>query len=329
MARTRPLTTLSIGGATYDLFVPVKEPLDGDVLALKSGRKIPIKDMLETVGGGAVNSSVGLSRLGFAASFAGILAMDGWGYRIAETLKRERVNCSSATLVENETSGFSLILLLENGERVIFNHAGANEHLHDVTFDKGAILTVDAVYLNRLSESACIIENDILAAFRKKPGMHVTWNPGGCQLDEGMESSDKQSLLKQTTVLLLNKEEAEKFTRIGDTKRSMLELIKHGVKYVVVTDGGNGAIGTDGKEFVHCKAEAVNNVDATGAGDAFGVGMTWAILHGETLPKALKAGTLNAVSVLGAIGAHTGLLTDKEMREELERFPVKIETTPC
>ncbi len=234
---------------------------------------------------------------------------------------------SAATIVDNETSGFSLILLLKNGERIIFNHPGTNEHLHDVTFDKVAMLKTDAVYLNRLSETACTIENDILEMFRMNPALHLTWNPGGCQLDEGMDGPDKKELLKFTNILLLNKEEAQKFTGKKDIKAAMQALLEHGAKIVAVTDGENGATATDGESLVHCPAPKTNVVDATGAGDAFGVGLTWAILQGETLPNALKAGTLNSMSVLGAIGAQTGLLTDSEMREKLAHEPIDIEIT--
>lgn len=323
---------LSIGGATYDLFVPVDAPITTrsgeELLELKAGAKLPIETMVETAGGGAANSSVGLARLGFETKFCGVISSDMWGQRLLETLHKEGVDTSSATIVEHETSGFSLILLLSNGERIIFNHPGVNEHLHDATFDVDAIKTVDAVYLNRLSETACIIEDDITNALLQNTDCHLTWNPGGCQLEAGMHARDKKELLKRTTLLLLNKEEAMKFTGLTDMAAAMRALHASGVKYVVITDGKNGAFATDGNELFHCAPPETKIVDTTGAGDAFGIAMTWAILRGEILPKALVAGTLNAVSVLSAIGAQTGLLTESELREQLAHNPITIETSP-
>jgi sugar/nucleoside kinase (ribokinase family) len=66
-------------------------------------------------------------------------------------------------------------------------------------------------------------------------------------------------------------------------------------------------------------------VDATGAGDAFGTGFTWAMLMSSALPIALQAGTINATSVLAKIGAQAGLLTHTEMQKRLKDSPLTVD----
>lgn len=68
----------------------------------------------------------------------------------------------------------------------------------------------------------------------------------------------------------------------------------------------------------HCPTQAnAKVVEVTGAGDAFGTGVTWALATGKTLSESLIAGTLNATSVVGSIGAQAGLLTQREMEDQL------------
>ncbi len=326
--RRPPPRTLSIGGAAYDVFVRIDPAVkDGNIL-LPVGEKLPIHEEEETCGGGAANTSVGLARLGCTSTFCAVVGDDQWGQRMLETLRKERVDTRCATIIEHENTGFSVILLLPGGERTILHHPGTNERLDDVTFDLDAINDVDAVYLNRLSEGACEIENDIIRVLSARDGTHLTWNPGGCQLRSGMQDPDKAKLLACTDLLLLNKEEALLFTGAAEMKEAMRALLQTGVKTVCVTDGKNGAYAAQGSSFLHCPARRnVTVVDTTGAGDAFGTAMTRTLLFGDTLPNALRAGTLNSASVVGAVGAQTGLLTDTELSSLLETHELPVETS--
>ncbi|UPA22316.1 carbohydrate kinase family protein [Candidatus Peribacteria bacterium] len=320
--RTAPIKTLSIGGATFDLFVRTDESVvhaqDGlDHLSLPLGQKIRINDVISTAGGGAANTSVGLSRLGCEAAFCGIVGEDQWGSAILETFKKEGVRTDAATVVDKETSSFSLILSAASGERVILNHPGTARHLHDVTFDRDAIRNVDAVFLNHIHRESCIIQDDIIEAFTSNPQIHLSWNPGGCQIELGLEEEHNKALVAVTDILFLNKEEALAFTHADTVADAMDLLIAAGAGIVCVTDGKNGSIATDGKQVYTCPIVEGPVVDMTGAGDAFGTGVTWAIVNGKNLPTSLRAGTINARSVVGVIGAQKGLLTATQMLSEL------------
>jgi sugar/nucleoside kinase (ribokinase family) len=326
-APSRSISSLSIGGATYDLFLEMEKgiPLEKNAIALAVGEKLPVKRVVECTGGGACNTSVGLSRLGLRAAFCGIVGSDQWGEKLLTTLMNERVNVTPATVVEGETSSFSIILTLVSGERTILYAPGVNEHLHDVTFDTDAIGTVDILYLNHLSETSCAIEDDIIDSVIKHGTIQLTWNPGGCQIDAGIDTANNAGLLKQTTVLLQNKEEAMAFTRTTDVNDAFATLERAGVRHICITDGKNGSIGSVNGKRYHCPIlPDVQVVETTGAGDAFGIGVTWALATGHSLQEALIAGTLNAASVVSQIGAQAGLLTATQMQEKLSRCPLHV-----
>lgn len=315
--------TMSIGGATEDLFVRVKAELrecakHDRVFALPLGEKLHIDHLIETCGGGASNTAVGLARLGLNAHFEGVIGSDQWGVKLLKNLEREGVDARFAVIVEGEVSSFSLILSSDSGERVILYAPGANAHLHRSNFDLEIARQMDWVYLNHIQESAHDIQEDIVSILsREKPGL--TWNPGGRQIAAGMASDPNRRLLPFTDILLLNAGEALSFTGAASTPQALDILLKNGVKRVCITDGRNGVTAADGQRRYSCPCDPTATVvDTTGAGDAFGTGITWAILKGLPFSTALKAGTLNAASVVGAFGAQAGLLTETQMLKRLE-----------
>ncbi len=306
----------------FDLFMSMPESAIHDCngkksFALPLGGKIRVNDVIGACGGGAHNTSVGLARLGCDASFSGVVGSDQWGEAIQKNLEHEGVDTSNLTIIEHEHSSFSLILSSPSGERTILSHKSMDRHFHDVTFDRDAAASVDAIYLNHLHESTCVIENDIIDILKNLPATHLTWNPGGQQIDCGMNHPGNKALLAQCDLLLLNKEEVLAFSGCGSVDEALKALAAAGVTIVCVTDGKNGAVATDGTKTYSCPAMPANVVDTTGAGDAFGTAMTWALISGKDLPTALKAGTINASSVVEKIGAQEGLLTETQIQSKL------------
>ena len=97
---------------------------------------------------------------------------------------------------------------------------------------------------------------------------------------------------------------------------------------VCITDGSNGTYASDGTQLYQCPILQSNAVDTTGAGDAFGTGVTWALIRGLDLPIALQAGTINATSVVESIGAQAGLLTDTKMEQRLNEIQLNVAVSP-
>jgi len=322
--------TISIGGATYDLFVRTQEDLvKGKDLLLPLGSKLRVEEVIETCGGGASNTSVGLSRLGCDACFCGVIGSDQWGEKLVENLKKEGVNTDCATIVEGEVSSFSVILSASSGERAILYTPGTNVHLHDANFHKESAANVSWVYLNHIQEGSCVIQDDIVEILAKEGEPHFTWNPGSYQLDDGVNEKNNRELLSHTDLIILNETEAQKFTKTNSLQQAIKTMLEIGTKNVCVTQGKEGVTASDGTNVYHCPIlEDITVIDTTGAGDAFGTGVTWALLSGKDLQTGLLAGTINAASVLSAIGAQAGLLTDTEMEKQLKKTNLTVDVRP-
>ncbi|MEK7217918.1 MAG: carbohydrate kinase family protein [Patescibacteria group bacterium] len=332
MAMKQP-HVMTVGGATFDLFVrtggAVATGEGGRSLCFPVGAKIGVEQIIETCGGGASNTAVGLGRLGCAAAFCGVVGNDQWGERMLRNLQENGVDVSPATVVEGENSSSSIILSVGSGERIILYNAGSNIHLHDVTFDKAKAQEQDWIYLTHLQKLSSQILDDLAALTEGNDRIGITWNPGGTQVKAGWDAADIRPLLARTDILLLNREEALGFTHSASVDEALKTLLGAGAKTVCVTDGREGATATDGTQVFHCPPlEDAEAVDTTGAGDAFGTGLTWALLTGLDLSTALRAGTINATSVLGSIGAQAGLLTNTEMTKRLSSLDLPVQSRP-
>lgn len=316
--------TLSIGGVTFDLFTkPDASIIKDGSFTLPLGSKINLQDVIAACGGGADNTSVGLARLGCLAGISGVIGNDQWGELICKNLEAEHVDTSNLTVIENEHSSFALILLSPGGERTILVHKSMDRHFDDVTFDREKASQVDAVYLNHIHEDSSSIEDDLVAILASS-NVHLSWNPGGHHIKDGMNEKNTKTMLAHTDLLLLNKEEALAFAGVADISTALTTLRAAGVKIVCVTDGPNGSTAFDGTHVYSCPSLPCPVVDTTGAGDAFGTAMTWALISGKDLPTALKAGTINAMSVVGVIGAQPGLLTAAQMETSLTQTPLSV-----
>jgi sugar/nucleoside kinase (ribokinase family) len=242
-------------------------------------------------------------------------------------MEREHVHTEYLTVVEDETSSFSLVFSAASGERVIVYSAGTNEHLRPATLDAAALAAADVVYLNHIQPDSCTIEDPIVDALHLNRAIRLTWNPGGCQIDAGLREAGNRRLLERTDILLLNKEEALAFAGVGDVDTALRTLLQTGTKIVCVTDGKRGAVATDGKTLYSCPIAPAPVVDTTGAGDAFGAGFTWGLATGHDLPTSLLAGTINGAGVVSQIGAQPGLLTDTQMHLALRSAPITVKAT--
>jgi sugar/nucleoside kinase (ribokinase family) len=323
------LNTLSIGGATFDLFMNIGPDVMHDCngvrsFALPLGSKIRVEDVIGVFGGGAHNTAVALARLGCTAGFSGVLGSDQWGEAIQKNMEKESVVTRYLTVIENEPSSFGLILLSPGGERTILTHKGMDRHFHDVTFDREAAARVDCVYLNHIHKDSSVIEDDLINILVTTPDIHLTWNPGGRQIDAGLREENNRLLTKHTDLLLLNKEEALAFAGAKTDTEALRKLTAAGAAIVCITDGPNGSMAGDGKNIYRCPSLSGPVIDSTGAGDAFGSAMTWAVLSGKDLPTALKAGTIQAMSVVGMIGAQAGLLTQNQIQQKLDSTVIAV-----
>lgn len=335
----------SIGGATFDIFIKANRQgimsfrtpdSRQDWLCLEYGGKVKIDEVHETFGGGATNTAVAFSRMGFDAYFVGMVGTE-YGDKVLDNLRRNGVDGEFATRTERDKTAFSTILNTFEGERTVLAYAGANQYFSAEHLPLKALESADWIFLNHLTQKDSQIPWKLLKFLEKHPHIRLAWNPGEEQCSQGIKQW--KPLLDRTDLLFMNKEEATCFTKTpfkpagikhenprfhcyipdshlppyaDDMGEVFCSFLKTKVKTVVITDGKNGAQACDRKHVYFCPVVSHKKVDTLGAGDAFSSGFTSAIALGKNLKDALRYGTLNAQSVISYFGAQRGLLTQKQ-----------------
>lgn len=326
---------VTIGGATRDVFIGSRGimlvPSDkfatgvGECVAL--GSKVEADYIHFDTGGGATNSAVTFSRMGLKSGIITRIGEDSSGRDVLKVLKNENISTRLVQKTDKEHTGYSVLLLTERGERAAIAYRGASSKILKNEIDWRAVKT-EGYYITSLGGDLTLVREILasskpcLRAFTHRQAGLVAWNPGSAELKLGLPKLSP--LIKQTAVLLVNREEAAMLTGValGNTSGLLKKLSSLGGIFAIMTDSRLGAYATAKGEVYHAGALDVPVVNTTGAGDAFGSGLVATLLRGKKLTEALQVATLNAHGVIGKMGAKTGIL--KSYPSERERSKIKI-----
>lgn len=300
---------LTVGAAIQDVFLSNSPAFESirvesthDFTELELGAKIDVNKVDFSTGGGATNAAVTFARQGLQASFMGVIGEDIPGNAVLENLDLEGIDTSRAVTSSDYNTDYSTVLLAPNGERTILTYRGASSQIDTSSF-KLARGEFDWIYVSNLSGRMDALDKIFTEA--KRTGAKIAWNPGKKEL---VEVQKTKALLEDVDILLVNKEEAQHIFE-GD---SLKELVYHAlnlVNTIVITDGPNGVLASDGKTIVRAGMyEDVASIDRTGAGDAFGSGFLSQWSQGADLKQSLLFASANSTSVIQYIGAKTGIL---------------------
>ncbi len=319
---------LTIGGLTEDIVFFTDEGVLVDnredilrqkLLAFEYGAKINIKEFGYYFGGGASNTAVNLSNLGFRVASLARIGPEERGKRILSNLKKNKINVEKIELDRKNNSGFSFILNNKK-DRIIFSYRGSNDFLRVEKKHRGIIGGSRWAYLTSMPDS-CHSSLKNVFSFKNK----IAWNPGLNQLSGGV---DKISVfLRKTDILMLNKDESlelikntKKYSKLKDSYlnncRNLLKILKElGPEKIILTNGVKGAYFYDGEKIYHQGiTKGQKRIDTTGVGDAFNSTVIASLERFEgDVKKAMFLGVKNTASVVSCSGAQNGLLGFKKL----------------
>lgn len=301
---------LAIGKGTQDVFLRSEE-FDPHTRGKKVyteiplGLKMEVDDVTFSTGGNATNVAVTLARQGVETSYMWGLGHDPASQSILYDLDQEGIDTSEVIQDEAYQAGYSVIMIATNGERTILNNRGkAFGRSGRNNFNLDAIKGHDWIYPTSLGHAGIKLLADIIDTAEKN-GVKVMLNPAGPELQE---REKLVGLLDSVDVLITNKEEMQQLVS-GET---IEELALHALHYspvVIVSDGPNGVVATDGKTLVRAGMyEDVPVIDRTGAGDAFASGFLSQWSQGKSLKDSIIFASANSTSVVTKIGAKAGIL---------------------
>lgn len=299
---------VSIGAALQDVYLIDHDDFGtnsrGFFNQIELGTKVDIDKIKFSTGGGATNAATTFARYGHESIFMGCIANDPAGQAILNSLDDEGIDSSYITYLNRYQTGYSIILLAPSGERTILTCRGASAHFDALSPDDLETACPDWLYVTTFRGEMDILDRFFTKA--KSLGIKIMFNPGVLELDHLRKFL---GLLSDVDILILNKNEAQKVVE-GKLLTELVSKLKNYVPNVIITDGNQGAIASDGKEIYRAGLyEDVKIKDSTGAGDAFGSGFLAAYADGKSFTDSLIFASANSTSVVQHIGSKDGILT--------------------
>ncbi|MFB3737700.1 MAG: carbohydrate kinase family protein [Candidatus Velamenicoccus archaeovorus] len=214
-------------------------------------------------GGTAVNAAVWAAHAGARARIHGRVGDDLAGRLVSEAMAQRGVEAVLAVDPGRPTG--SMLVVHENGERSMVADRGANGRLAPAdlpeTLEAGAVLVSGYVLLHETSTAAA------RAALERARAPYVAVDAASWPLVEAFGSARFFEATGAADVLLANELEARALT--GREGEAAADVLAQRYRVACVKLGPKGAVMSWEGLLIRFGAEEVDEVDATGAGDAF------------------------------------------------------------
>jgi len=268
----------------------------------------------EISGGSAANSMAGAAALGLRAAFIGQVADDQLGDIFAHDMRSLGVRFETSSLTHGPPTGRCLILVTPDAQRTMNTCPGASHELSTAALDEDLIRSAAVTFLEGYLWGPERPRAAMLDAARIA---HSAGRTVAFTLSESLCLGDRRQGVMgmietgMVDVLFGNEHEMCHLTGCGNLNEC-LEGLAAKVKTLVVTRGGQGAIGISEGDRVSIPAAVVHKVvDTTGAGDLFAAGFIAGQCRGRDLRGCLETGALAAAEVI----SHFGARPEADLRE--------------
>jgi ribokinase len=286
-----------IGSLNMDLVTNTKNmPKIGETIIGDSFRQIP--------GGKGANQAVAIARLGGNVGMIGKIGDDSFGETLKNALTQDSVD-TKCIIKENDCStGVATITVDAQANNSIIVVPGANFKITKEDIDHSLDMIHEAeMIVAQLEVPIEVVQYSLLKA--KEAGKYTILNPAPAQYLE-------DTIVSMVDLLVPNETELEILTGIeikneDDVLTAARNLIKKGVKQLIVTLGEKGSIYLTEQGVHRFKAYKVDAVDTTAAGDSFVGALAVALSSKLEMTQAIDFATKVAALTVTKLGAQSSL----------------------
>jgi sugar/nucleoside kinase (ribokinase family) len=308
---------LGIGNAIVDVIARTEEDFllkqgmnKGTMALIDEPRAAAIYEAMgpaiETSGGSAANTIVGVASLGARAAFIGKVKEDILGRAFAHDIRAAGVTFTTSPAPDGPSTARCYVLVTPDGERTMNTYLGAAQNLHPADIDPDMIAESAIIYLEgylwdpKNAKDAFIKAAKI--AHQAERTVALTLSDAFC-VDRWRD--EFLQLMRSGTVDLIFANEAElrSLYQTSDFDAAVSAL-RADISVAVVTRSEKGClvISREGTEAVSAfPVERV--VDTTGAGDLFAAGFLAGLSRGADDRTCGRLGALAAAEVIQHLGA--------------------------
>jgi tagatose kinase len=260
-----------------------------------------------------------VAKLGSPCAMIGCVGDDDFGKLNIERLRSDGVDVSGIAVLKDATTGSAFVTYREDGDR---------DFIYNITNSASAQLSVANLRDDLLATCGNFhVMGSSLFSFRiieamkraietvKSNGGTVSFDPNirkeMLRIPEMRDALD--FILDYTDVFLPSGHEVTLLASATSERGAIDELLKRGVKEVVVKRGAEGCSYFDANGETHRPAFKVQEFDPTGAGDCFGATYISCRAQGMEVDAALKYACASGARAVGVKGPMEGTATFAEL----------------
>ena len=308
---------LGIGNAIVDVIARAEEDFllkqgmrKGTMALIDEQRAQAIYDAMgpavETSGGSAANTIVGIASLGARAAFVGKVKDDGLGRAFAHDIRAAGVAFETAPAAAGPSTARCYVLVTPDGERTMNTYLGAAQDLHPNDIDEAAIVASAVIYLEgylwdpKHAKDAFLKAAKIAHDADRK--VALTLSDAFC-VDRWRD--EFLQLMRSRTVDLIFANEAELHSLYQTSDfDAAVKALRADIDVAVVTRSEKGCIVINPEDIEAVPAFRVERVvDTTGAGDLFAAGFLSGLARGADDRTCGRLGAMAAAEVIQHLGA--------------------------
>ena len=294
-----------IGGITADLLARPVDELP------QFGRLTLVETVLFTPGGCANNCASALAGLGTPVRIVGRVGSDPLGADMVRRLEARGVVCDGIRVSPGVGTSTSVGFVAGDGERAFVHAVGANGTIEASDLDWAVVAASRILFVGQFGLlGGCDDQVPAVLAEARSRGLltalDTVWDPTG-----GL-AAKVRPCLPHLDFFLPSHLEAEAISGLSDPPAMAAWLRAQGVGVVVVKQGRDGCYVADANGGASVPGFAVDQIDATGAGDAWCAGFLRGILEGRTAREAALLGNAVGACSVQAVGATGGVRTFDE-----------------
>jgi adenosine kinase len=308
---------LGIGNAIVDVIARTEEDFllkqgmrKGAMALIDEARAQAIYDAMgstvETSGGSAANTIVGVASLGARAAFVGKVKHDDLGRAFAHDIRAAGVAFTTPPAADGPSTARCYILVTPDGERTMNTYLGAAQDLNPADIDEAQIAASRIVYL----EGYLWDPKNAKEAFVKAAGIaHGAGRQVALTLSDSFcvdrYRDEFLDLMRKGTVdiVFANEGELKSLYQTADFHAAIGQL-RNDARFAVVTRSEHGCVVVTAASVTPVPAFPIDKlVDTTGAGDLFAAGFLVGLAHGSDHTTCGKYAALAAAEVIQHVGA--------------------------
>lgn len=264
-------------------------------------------------GGAVFNTAIALGRLGAPVEFFSGLSTDLFGQQIMRVLAQSKAGTRYAHFAARPTTLAFVELKDGHASYLFYDEGTAGRMLSPQDLPELAD-DVDALLFGAISLIPEPCGSTYEALMAREYGRRVTMldpniRPGFIP-DRAKHADRIRRMIGMADIVKLSDEDLNWFDEEGSREAIVSRWLDKGPKLIVVTCGGDGAVGYTKNHSVSVRPEKVEVVDTVGAGDTFNAGILASLHEQKLLTKpALAELSKDAISSALTLGARAAAIT--------------------